>query len=75
VRGVPDDLFAMGYGTLLDFAGAMETTADGVLLVCRGPSAAELDVTDHEAVRGAVLELAPFGAGSLVILDTVAEAR
>jgi monoamine oxidase len=58
-RGVPDDLVAMGYGTLLDFAGAMETTPDGVLLVCFGPSAAALDVTDDAAVAAAVGELAP----------------
>ena len=56
---MPDDLFAMGHGTLLDFAGAMETTADGVLLVCFGPSAADLDVTDDAAVAAAVRELAP----------------
>ena len=58
-RGVPDDLVAMGHGTLLDFAGAIETTADGVLLVCFGPSAADLDVTDDAAVAAAVRELAP----------------
>ena len=58
-RNVPDDLVAMGHGTLLDFAGAMQTTEDGVLLVCFGPSSADLDVTDAEAVRDAVLELAP----------------
>ena len=58
-RGVPDDLVALGHGTLLDFAGAMETTADGVLLVCFGPSAADLDVTDDAAVAAAVRELAP----------------
>jgi monoamine oxidase len=58
-RGVPEDLCAMGHGTLLDFAGAMETTPDGVLLVCFGPSAAALDVTDDGAVAAAVRELAP----------------
>jgi monoamine oxidase len=58
-RNVPDDLVAMGHGTLLDFAGAMETTAAGVLLVCFGPSAADLDVTDDEAVANAVRELVP----------------
>ena len=36
-RGVPEDLFAMGQGTMLDFAGAMATCTDGVLLVCFGP--------------------------------------
>ena len=30
-----------------------------MLLVCFGPSAAALDVTDHAAVRAAVRELAP----------------
>ena len=40
-RGVPDDLCAMGHGTRLDFAGAIETPPDGVLLVCFGPSAAD----------------------------------
>jgi len=58
-RGVADDLVAMGHGTLLDFAGAIETTADGVLLVCFGPSAQDLDVTDDAAVAAAVRELAP----------------
>jgi monoamine oxidase len=58
-RGVPDDLCAMGGGTLLDFAGAMATTPGGVLLVCFGPSAAALDVTDDRAVAAAVRELAP----------------
>jgi monoamine oxidase len=58
-RGVPDDLCALGYGTRLDFAGAMATTPDGVLLVCFGPSAADLDVTDRAAVADAVRELAP----------------
>ena len=58
-RGVPDDLFAMGYGTRLDFAGAMQRCDDGVLLVCFGPSAADLDVADHAAVAAAVRELAP----------------
>jgi monoamine oxidase len=58
-RGVPEDLYAMGYGTRLDFAGAMQTCAAGVLLVCFGPSAARLDVTDPAAVTAAVHELAP----------------
>ena len=58
-RGVPDDLCAMGYRTRLDFLGAMETTAQGVVLVGFGPSAAALDVGDPEAVVGAVHELAP----------------
>jgi monoamine oxidase len=58
-RGIPEDLYAMGYGTRLDFAGAMETTPDGVLLVCFGPSSADLDVTDPTAVAAAVRELAP----------------
>ena len=58
-RGVPDDLCAMGYRTRLDFLGAMETTAEGVVLVGFGPSAAALDVGDPEAVIGAVHELAP----------------
>ena len=58
-RGVPEDLCAMGQGTKLDFAGAMATCGDGVLLVCFGPSAAELDVTDDAAVAAAVRELAP----------------
>ncbi len=58
-RGVPDDLYAMGAGTALDFAGAMQTTSDGVLLVCFGPSAADLDVTDADAVAAALRELAP----------------
>jgi hypothetical protein len=50
-RGVPDDLVVLGHGTLLDFAGAMQTWDDGVLLVCFGPSAAELGVTDLAAVE------------------------
>ena len=58
-RGVPDDLCALGHGTRFDFAGAMETTPDGVLLVCFGPSATALDVTDPTAVAAAVRELAP----------------
>ena len=58
-RGVPDDLCAMGQGTRLDFAGAMATCAEGVVLVCFGPSAAELDVTDDAAVAAALRELAP----------------
>jgi monoamine oxidase len=58
-RGVPEDLCAMGGGTRFDFAGAMETTPDGVLLVCFGPSAADLDVRDPAAVAGALRELAP----------------
>lgn len=58
-RGVPDDLCAMGYGTRFDFAGAMAPCADGVLLVCFGPSAADLDVGDDAAVAAAVRELAP----------------
>ena len=58
-RGVPDDLCAMGYRTRLDFLGAMETTAEGVVLVGFGPSAAALDVGDPQAVIGAVHELAP----------------
>jgi monoamine oxidase len=36
----------------------MATTPDGVLLVCFGPSAADLDVTDRAAVADAVRELA-----------------
>ncbi|MET0817469.1 MAG: FAD-dependent oxidoreductase [Solirubrobacteraceae bacterium] len=58
-RGVPDDLFAFGYGTRFDFAGAMQRCEDGVLLVCFGPAAAALDVNDHAAVAAAVRELAP----------------
>jgi len=58
-RGVPDDFCAMGYRTRLDFLGAMEATADGVVLVGFGPSAAALDVGDDAAVRAAVHELAP----------------
>jgi monoamine oxidase len=58
-HGVPEDLCAMGYGTRLDFVGAMETTPHGVLLVCFGPSSADLDVTDAAAVGAAVRELAP----------------
>jgi monoamine oxidase len=58
-RGVPDDLFALGHGTRLDFAGAMQRCDGGVLLVCFGPSAADLDVGDHAAVAAAVRELAP----------------
>ncbi len=58
-RGVPDDLCAMGQGTRFDFAAAMATSDDGVLLVCFGPSAADLDVRDHAAVAEAVRELAP----------------
>ena len=58
-RGVPDDLFALGGDTALDFAGAMAATPDGVLLVCFGPSAADLDVHDADAVAAAVRELAP----------------
>jgi monoamine oxidase len=58
-RGVPGDLCALGHGTRFDFAGAMATTPDGVLLVCFGPSSAALDVTDHGAVADAVRELAP----------------
>jgi monoamine oxidase len=58
-RGVPEDLFAMGHGTRLDFAGAMQPCDGGVLLVCFGPSAADLDVSDHAAVAAAVRELAP----------------
>ena len=58
-RGVPDDLFAMGQGTRLDFAGAMQPCDGGVLLVCFGPCAADLDVADHAAVGAAVRELAP----------------
>jgi monoamine oxidase len=58
-RGVPDDLCAMGGGTRFDFAGAMATTPDGVLLVCFGPSAADLDVGDPAAVAAALRELAP----------------
>jgi monoamine oxidase len=57
-RGVPEDLFALGSGAL-DFAGAMAATPDGVLLVCFGPSAADLDVGDDAAVAAAVRELAP----------------
>ena len=62
-RDVPDDLFVLGHGTRFDFAGAMQPCDDGVLLVCFGPSAAALDVTDHAAVRAAVAELAPRGGG------------
>jgi monoamine oxidase len=58
-RGVAEDLCAMGSGTRLDFAGAMQTTPDGVLLVCFGPSSADLDITDPGAVRAALHELVP----------------
>jgi monoamine oxidase len=58
-REVPDDLCALGHGTRLDFAGAIDTTPDGVLLVCFGASSAALDVTDHAAVAGALRELVP----------------
>ena len=58
-RGVPEDLVALGHGTWLDFAGAMEPCADGMLLVCFGPSAAARGVNDHAAVSAAVAELAP----------------
>ena len=58
-RGVPDDLCAMGQGTRFDFAGAMASGDDGVLLVCFGPSAAALDVMDPAAVTAALHELAP----------------
>jgi monoamine oxidase len=58
-RDVPADLLAVGQGTLLDFVGAMQPHGDGVLLVCFGPSAADLDVTDAAAVGAAVRELAP----------------
>ena len=36
-RGVPDDLFALGGDTALDFAGAMTATPDGVLLCLLRP--------------------------------------
>ena len=42
-----------------DFVAAIDTTPDGVLLVCFGPSSRNLDVTDHTAVADAVRELAP----------------
>ena len=58
-RGVPGELFAMGHGTRLDFAGAMAVRDEGVLLVCFGPSAAALDVSDDAAVAAALRELAP----------------
>jgi monoamine oxidase len=61
-RGVPDDFFALASGAKLDNAGAMATADDGsTMLVCFGPSAAELDVTDHAAVAAAFIELAPEG--------------
>jgi monoamine oxidase len=56
---VPDDLCALGHATRFDFAGAMETTPDGVLLVCFGPSSAALDVADPAAVAAGIRELAP----------------
>jgi monoamine oxidase len=37
----------------------METTPDGVLLVCFGPSSAALDVADPAAVAAGIRELAP----------------
>jgi monoamine oxidase len=58
-RGVPGDFCAVGHETRLDFAGAMAECDGAVLLVCFGPSAAGLDVTDDDAVRDAVHELAP----------------
>jgi monoamine oxidase len=58
-HGVPDDLCAVGYGTRFDFVGAMATTPEGILLVCFGPSSADLDVTDHAAVADALRELTP----------------
>jgi monoamine oxidase len=58
-RGLPDDFCAVGHGTRFDYAGAMATCDDGVLLVCFGPSAAALDVMDAAAVRDALHELAP----------------
>jgi monoamine oxidase len=58
-RGVPEDLCALGQGTRLDFAGAIETTPAGILLVCFGPSSAELDVGDRARVGAALRELAP----------------
>lgn len=58
-RGIPDDFCGMGYGTKLDFLGAMDTTPEGIVLVGFGPSAAALDVADAAAVRAAVHELAP----------------
>jgi monoamine oxidase len=58
-RGVPGDLCALGHGARLDFVGAIEEATDGVLLVCFGPSAAALDVTDHAAVADALRELVP----------------
>ena len=62
-RGVPEDLCALGQGTRFDFAGAMATCDDGVLLVCFGPSAAELDVTDHAAVGAARARAGAGGGG------------
>jgi monoamine oxidase len=59
-RGVADDFFALAGGARLDAAAAMETMADGtVVLVCFGPAAAALDVADHEAVAAAFAQLAP----------------
>jgi monoamine oxidase len=58
-RGLPEDFCAVGHGTRFDYAGAMATCDDGVLLVCFGPSAVALDVRDAAAVRDALHELAP----------------
>ncbi|GAA2780049.1 NAD(P)/FAD-dependent oxidoreductase [Saccharopolyspora taberi] len=58
-RNVPEDISGFGWGTSFDYVGAMETTDEGVVLVCFAPEHDRVDATDLADVQRAVREFAP----------------
>ena len=56
---VPEDISGFGWGTSFDYVGAMETTDEGVVLVCFAPEHDRVDATDLADVQRAVREFAP----------------
>jgi monoamine oxidase len=67
-RGVPDDFFSLAHGTAFDSVSAMHAApGGGVALVCFGPSARAIDVTDDAAVAAAVREVVPEAEVTAVV--------
>lgn len=58
-RNVDEDISGFGWGTRLDYVGAMATTDEGVVLVCFAPEHDRVDTADLADVQRAVREFAP----------------
>lgn len=58
-RNVPEDLCGFGWRTRFDHVGAVESTPDGVVLVCFAPEDDRVDAGDLADVQLAVREFAP----------------